>query len=106
MKFRKLQSGEWFKKHYGSTAQHTLVTLQAPDIKGWNVNPSENTRVIDNDSLLKLKNDIEQFYNAIISKGIGAINKEEIGRLINAHSLSADNIRNNYLKAIKVNQKK
>ncbi|AIM36991.1 hypothetical protein KO02_10000 [Sphingobacterium sp. ML3W] len=101
-----LQSGEWFKKHYGNTTHHTLVTLQAPDTKGWNVNPSENTRVIDNEALLNLKKDIEQFYNAIISKGIGAINKEEIGRLINAHRLSADNIRNNYLKAIKVNQKK
>lgn len=97
-----LQSGEWFKKHYGSNAPHTLVTLQSPDVKGWNVNPSENTRVIDSQSLLSLKNKLEQFYNAIISKGINSITKEEIGKLISANDVSPEKFRNTYLKPIKV----
>ena len=101
-----LQSGEWFKKHYGSNAHHTLVTLQSPDVKGWNVNPSENSRVIDESSLLNLKTKVEQFYDSVVNKGINAISKEDIGKLIGAHALSPENFRNIFLKPIKVNSKK
>jgi len=101
-----LQSGEWFKKHYGNNAAHTLVTLQSPDVKGWNVNPSENSRVIDELSLSKLKSKLEQFYDAIVNKGINVISREDIGKLINAHGLSSENFRNTFLKLIKVNPKK
>lgn len=101
-----LQSGEWFKKHYGSNVPHSLVTLQSPDIKGWNVNPSENSRVIDESSLFTLKQKLEQFYDAIVSRGINAISKEEVGKLINAYKLTPENFRANFLKLIKVSNKK
>jgi hypothetical protein len=101
-----LQSGEWFKKHYGNNTSHTLVTLQSPDVKGWNVNPSENSKVIDEASLSDLKTKMEQFYDAIVGTGINAISKEDIGKLINAYGLSPENFRIRYLKPIKVNSKK
>ena len=101
-----LQSGEWFKKHYGKHTPHTLVTLQAPDVKGWNVNPSENTRVIDEATLSALKQKLEQFYDAIVTRGINAISKEEVGRLISAYNLTSENFRATFLKVIKVNSKK
>ncbi|HRB71512.1 MAG TPA: DEAD/DEAH box helicase family protein [Flavobacterium sp.] len=101
-----LQSGEWFKRNYGNNVLHTLVTLQSPNVKGWNVNPSENTRVIDESSLSNLKTKLEQFYDAIVNKGINAVNKEDIGKLINAHGFSPENFRNNFLKQIRRNGKK
>lgn len=101
-----LQSGEWFKKQYGNTALHTLVTLQSPDVKGWNVNPSVNSRVIDESSLANLKIQIEKLYDAIVNKGINVISKEEIGKLINANGLTSENCRAQYLRPIKVNSKK
>ncbi|UKB78586.1 DEAD/DEAH box helicase [Chryseobacterium sp. MEBOG07] len=101
-----LQSGEWFKKHYGNNAAHTLVTLQSPDVKGWNVNPSENSRVIDESSLANIKNKLEQFYDAIVGKGINAVSKEDVGKLINSYEISPENFRNKFLKPIKVNNKK
>ncbi len=101
-----LQSGEWFKTHYGSTTANTLVTLQAPSVKGWNVNPSENSRVIDETSLSEMKTKIEQLYDGIVSVGISAISKEDIGKLITAHGLLPENFRSKYLKPIKVNSKK
>ncbi|SDG83145.1 Replicative superfamily II helicase [Pedobacter terrae] len=101
-----LQSGEWFKKHYGKNTAHTLVTLQSPDIKGWNVNPSENSKVIDEGALAALKQKLEQFYDAIVNKGINAISKEEIGKLLSANSLTSENFRGSFLKVIKVSSKK
>lgn len=101
-----LQSGEWFKRHYGSNAPHSLVTLQSPDVKGWNVNPSENSRVIDESALSALKLKLEQFYDAIVGRGINAINKEEIGKLLSAHKLTSENFRASFLKIIKVSSKK
>ncbi len=100
-----LQSGEWFKTNYGQATPHTLVTLQAPDVKGWNVNPSENSRVIDESTLTEIKKKIEQLYDGIVSTGINAVNKEDISKLINAHGLSSENFRAKYLKVIKVNSK-
>jgi len=96
-----LQSGEWFKTHYGSNVPNTLVTLQPPAIKGYNVNPSDNTRVIDETSLTSLKKKVEQLYEGIIIKGINAVTKEEIGKLIIASNLTPENFRNTYLKKIK-----
>lgn len=101
-----LQSGEWFKKHYGNNTAHTLVTLQSPNVKGWNVNPSDNSRVIDEASLGSLKSKLEQFYDAIVNKGINAISKEEIGKLINASGLSSESFRSAYLRPIKISNKK
>lgn len=101
-----LQSGEWFKKHYGEVAKHTLVTLQAPSFKGWNVNPSENSKVINEQSLQELKKSIEKFYDSIVSAGSTAISKERVGKLITAHEITPENFRNKFLKTIKVNNKR
>lgn len=101
-----LQSGEWFKKHYGNNTEHTLVTLQSPNTKGWNVNPSENSKVIDEGALGILKQKLEQFYDALVNKGINAITKEEIGKLLSAHGFVPENFRTSYLRTIKVSNKK
>ena len=101
-----LQSGEWFKTHYGQSTPHTLVTLQAPDVKGWNVNPSENSRVIDESTLAEIKKKIEQLYDGIVGIGINAVNKDDISKFISAHGISSENFRAKYLKPIKVSLKK
>lgn len=69
-----------------------------------NVNPSENSRVIDDSSLSTLKDKLERFYEAIITKGINAVSKEEIGKFINAFEISPENFRNVFLKPIKVSK--
>lgn len=101
-----LQSGEWFKRNYGNNANFTLVTLQAPNVKGWNVNPSDNTKVIDEHSISALKTTVERLYSGIGSNGINANTKEDIGKLLNTLSLSSENFRQTFLKEIKVNKKK
>lgn len=95
-----LQSGEWFKKQYGDTAEHTLVTLQSPKVKGYNVNPSENTKVIDEAALNKIRQNLIQFVNGIVNIGINAITPIEIARLLVAHNFTAIAFRKNYLSDI------
>lgn len=101
-----LQSGEWFKRNYGNNANFTLVTLQAPSVKGWNVNPSDNTKVIDENLLITLKTTVERLYSGIASNGINTNTKEDIGKLLNTLSLSSENFRKTFLKDIKINKKK
>ncbi len=100
-----LQSGEWFKRNYGNNANFTLVTLQSPNVKGWNVNPSENTKVIDENSLSTLKKAIEKLYSGLADRGISSNNKEDIGKMLNSLSLSSANFRQSFLKDIRTNKK-
>jgi hypothetical protein len=95
-----LQSGEWFKKQYGDTTEHTLVTLQSPKVKGYNVNPSENTKVIDDIALNKIRQNLSHFVNGIVNIGINAITTIEISKLLVAHNFTAVAFRNNYLSDI------
>lgn len=95
-----LQSGEWFKKQYGDSIPHTLVTLQRPIKKGFNVNPSANTRVIDVESLEDLKNKINKLYNTITHIGIHAVSKEDISKQLNVNGLIPENFRKSFLKII------
>jgi hypothetical protein len=95
-----LGSGEWFKKLYGPLAKFNLVTLQPPNIKGWNVNTSPNTRVIDEDSLSLLKNTLRRFVDGIISYGFIATTTIEIGNLLVTHNLTSSNFRTNFLKPV------
>jgi hypothetical protein len=95
-----LQSGEWFKKTYGKAANYNLVTLQSPSIKGWNVNPSENTRVINEDSLLLLKDNLRQFTDGIINFGCGSATNQEVVKLLGNHSFTPLGFRKMFLKPI------
>jgi len=95
-----LQSGEWFKKQYGELTQHTLVTLQSPKVKGFNVNPSENTKVIDEEALEKIRKNLTQYVNAIVSTGINAITPIEISKLLVAHCFTPPLFRSTYLNKI------
>tara|TARA_E500000318_G_scaffold112008_1_gene133348 strand:- start:33621 stop:36140 length:2520 start_codon:yes stop_codon:yes gene_type:complete len=99
-----LGSGEWFKKLYGPAANHNLVTLQPPNIKGWNVNTSPNTRVIDEDSLDLMKDSLRRFVDGVISSGFTAATPKEIANLLGMHNLTPAGFRNSYLK--EVNPKK
>ena len=96
-----LQSGEWFKKTYGNSANYNLVTLQSPSSKGWNVNPSENTRVIDEEILLLLKDNLKRFVEGIINFGFVAASNQEITKLLVLHNLTPSTFRQVYLKKIK-----
>ena len=100
-----LQSGEWFKKNYGATTKHTLVTLQSPRIKGWNVNPSENSKVIDEAMLAKLRDNLRQYVNAIAEHGISAVSNQQIAKLLAAHYFLPQQFSDNYLEAITVRKK-
>ena len=100
-----LQSGEWFKSTYGSTTNHTLVTLQSPKIKGENVNPSENTKVIDDVSLNLLRENLKQFVNAIVDLGIGSITPAQIAKLLGVHDFLPSQFRNKYLAKIVIKRK-
>lgn len=95
-----LQSGEWFKKLYGDVIKSTLVTLQPPNIKGWNVNISKNTRVIDEDSLILLKQNLRRFVDGIINYGCFSATNKEIGNLLSTHNLTPLGFRTRYLKNI------
>lgn len=95
-----LQSGEWFKKTYGNAAKYNLVTLQSPSIKGWNVNPSENTRVIGESSLLLLKDNLRLFAEGIINFGCRSATNHEIVKLLGTHSFTPLGFRKVYLKPI------
>lgn len=99
-----LQSGEWFKKMYGTTS-HTLVTLQSPSIKGWNVNPSENSKVIDNEALEQLRNNVSHFVNGLTSGGTLSITIQEVSKLLNEHNFVPAQFRNTYLKNIVLKKK-
>jgi hypothetical protein len=96
-----LQSGEWFKKAYGNSANYNLVTLQSPSSKGWNVNPSENTRVIDEEILLLLKDNLKRFVEGIINFGFVAASNQEITKLLVLHNFTPSTFRQVYLKKIK-----
>ena len=100
-----LQSGEWFKKQYGDATKHTLVTLQSPNFKGFNVNPSENTKVIDDVTIEKIRTNLSQFVNAIVSTGINAITIVEISKLLIAHDFTPTSFRKNYLNDIIVKKR-
>ncbi|MCL9806944.1 DEAD/DEAH box helicase family protein [Flavobacterium amniphilum] len=100
-----LQSGEWFKKQYGESTKHTLVTLQSPKVKGYNVNPSENTKVIDDATLDKIRKNLSQFVNGIVSIGINAITPLEISKLLVAHNFTPSLFRGNYLSDIVAKRK-
>lgn len=100
-----LQSGEWFKKQYGESTKHTLVTLQSPKVKGYNVNPSENTKVIDDVALNKIRKNLSQFVNGIVNIGINAITPLEISKLLVAHNFTPPLFRGNYLSDITVKKK-
>eukprot|EP01029_Cantina_marsupialis_P014986 TRINITY_DN328493_c0_g2_i2.p1 TRINITY_DN328493_c0_g2~~TRINITY_DN328493_c0_g2_i2.p1 ORF type:complete len:851 (+),score=94.65 TRINITY_DN328493_c0_g2_i2:2563-5115(+) len=99
-----LQSGEWFKKAYGNGLNYNLVTIQPPNIKGWNVNPSDDTRVIDKNSLDLFKSNLQQFTEGVISFGFNAITNEQLAKLLISHNLTAPKFREVYLK--KINSKK
>jgi hypothetical protein len=67
-----LQSGEWLKKNYGQEVAHNLVTVQAPNKKGTNVNISPETRVLDVDGLDLLKKNLRHFIDGVINSGFSA----------------------------------
>lgn len=94
-----LGSGEWFKKLYGA-APHHLVTIQPPNIKEWNVNASENTRVIDENSLNLLKDNLRKFVNSVNSSGFSAIKDKEIAQLLGLYNLTTTGFIKNYLKIV------
>jgi len=95
-----LQSGEWFKTMYGAGMSHTLVTLQAPSVKGWNVNPSENSKVIDENSLNKLRENLAQFVNGIVNHGVRAVTSLQIAKLLSAQNFTPITFRDTYLSKI------
>ncbi len=100
-----LQSGEWFKKVYGNSVEHTLVTLQSPKIKGWNVNPSENSKVIDQESLELLRNNVSHFINGLISNGSLSATTQQVDQLLAAHNFHPSQFRSTYLRSISVRRK-
>jgi replicative superfamily II helicase len=100
-----LQSGEWFKKTYGSTVNHTLVTLQIPKIKGSNVNPSENTKVMDENCLVKLRENLTQYVNGIVDHGIRNISKTQIAKLLGTQNFLPNQFREHYLANISTRRK-
>lgn len=95
-----LGSGEWFKKLYGGAANFNLVTIQPPNIKGWNVNTSENTRVIDEESLNLLKDNLRRFVDGINNSGFTATSTKEIANLLGIHNLTTNGFLKSFLKPV------
>jgi replicative superfamily II helicase len=95
-----LGSGEWFKKLYGGAANFNLVTIQPPNIKGWNVNTSENTRVIDEESLNLLKDNLRRFVDGINNSGFTATSTKEIANLLGTHNLTTNGFLKSFLKPV------
>ena len=77
-----------------------MVTLQPPNIKGWNVNTSENTRVIDEESLNLLKDNLRRFVDGINNSGFTAATTKEIANLLGIHNLTPNGFRTSYLKPV------
>lgn len=99
-----LQSGEWFKQRYGTT-KFTLVTLQSTSVKGWNVNVSENSKVIDDETLERLRQNLSQFISGIVSGGTLSITKLEITKLLNHHKFTPTQFKIEYLNNISTKKK-
>lgn len=95
-----LHSEQWFTQTYGEGMDYTPVTLQPPRIKGENVNPSENTRVLDQASLSLLHDSIRQFVNALQSRQTSAHTDSEINLLLIQYKLDTNSFRHTYLKKI------
>lgn len=95
-----LISGEWFKNLYGPIAKHNLVTLQPPNIQGWNVNSSPETRVIDEESLTLLKETLRRFVDGIINSGCFSASNQEVANLLGSHSLTPAGFRTKFLKPV------
>ncbi|CAA0188027.1 DEAD/DEAH box helicase [Tenacibaculum maritimum] len=95
-----LISGEWFKNLYGPIAKHNLVTLQPPNIQGWNVSSSPETRVIDEESLTLLKETLRRFVDGIINSGCFSASNQEVANLLGSHSLTPAGFRTKFLKTV------
>ncbi|SRX51983.1 DEAD/DEAH box helicase [Aequorivita sp. CIP111184] len=95
-----LGSGEWFKKLYGEAASFNLVTIQPPNVKGWNVNTSANTRVINEESLISLKITLRRFVDGINSSGFTASSTKEIANLLGLHNLTTNGFLKTFLKPV------
>lgn len=95
-----LQSGEWFKQRYGDSIKHTLVTLQSTRVKGWNVNISDNSKVIDDAGMDRFRQNLEHFTNGIVQNGTLAVSNHEITRLLNAHLFTPIQFRKEYIVTI------
>lgn len=95
-----LGSVEWFKKYYPS-GSYFAVTLQPVNVKGTNVNISEETRVIDSDALEKLKKNIVAFTNALYEKsGKANLDVSKIKEYLITYNLTVEDFKKSYLKGI------
>lgn len=96
-----LQSEEWFKKTYGNASEYTAVTLQNSNRKGRNVTISDNTKVIDKESLDDLRENLKRFSQALQAVHPKTHTEKEIAKLLESHKFTAALFRTTYLKNIK-----
>lgn len=96
-----LGSEQWFKNNYPS-AKYTAVTLQKPCVKGKDVNINPDFRVIDEESLELLHQNLKHFINSLKSKLPKDYTHEEIEHLLKLNNLSSEIFIQKYLRPIKI----
>ena len=96
-----LNSEAWFRNAYGEHNEYHLVLLQSTRIKDDKANINEKCRVISQDSLELLKQNVEHFVNGLISYGHHSATSKEVRMILSNHNLNPGAFRDVYLKDIK-----
>jgi hypothetical protein len=95
-----LGSETWFKKQYPGS-EYTPVTLQKPNKKGNAVNISDNMKVLDQENLENLHNNLKQFVNALQGIPTNSYSTGKIEELLQMHGFTPELFLKKYLKPIK-----
>jgi replicative superfamily II helicase len=96
-----LSSETWFKNRYGEAASYYTVTLQSNRTKERNVSINEFMRVLDQEALELLHNNLRQFAAALQSTHSEGHTPGDVFKLLTAYKFTPPLFRDTYLKRLK-----
>lgn len=95
-----LHSEVWFNEKYPNS-DYLLCTLQRPNKKGRAVNTTDNMKVLAEEELALLKDNMMHFARSLQGTTIQNLSSEDIGQRLIAYSLTPELFAVKYLKKIK-----
>lgn len=96
-----LHSELWFKNNYGDGIDYDLISLQSLTIKEKNTEIKENIRVLSEENLKSLKNNLRSFVSSIQNKNTNTHTEKEIAKLLQINYLTANDIVSHYTEKIR-----
>ncbi|PSL25706.1 DEAD/DEAH box helicase [Dyadobacter jiangsuensis] len=91
---------EWFKRQYGESAKYTGVTLQAPGKKEATVVINDSVKVVDQQALDLLRENLKQFGHSLQSTSTKSHRVENIAALLEAYYFTPGLFVQKYLNNI------